>query len=147
MVDVDELFQWAKAISSQVQEKGLSFNLKELKQDQQKRFFNGQKIVKITIDLITKTLFSLGVKVLAVIADNFNAFWEVLVLTTDDAVALTKKILKSKVYIFRTEIMRRGRTTVSIYKVSSCFIDVNLATQMLQFGDIISGSHYDMRGV
>ena len=36
-VDVDDLLQRAKAISSEVQEHGLMFNLEEVRQDQKKR--------------------------------------------------------------------------------------------------------------
>ena len=36
-VDVDDLLQRAKAISSEVQEHGLTFNLEEVRQDQKKR--------------------------------------------------------------------------------------------------------------
>ena len=47
-VDVDDLLQRAKAISSEVQEHGLMFNLEEVREDQKKRtvsvFCSGQTI-------------------------------------------------------------------------------------------------------
>ena len=104
-IDVDYFLQWARAISQQVREKGILFNLKELQSDQQKRTVSvlvvnkkTKKISKTIKDLISKYFTSLDVKVLAVIAGTSYAFWDVLVPTIDDAVARTQKVLESKEY-------------------------------------------------
>ena len=91
-------------------------------------------------------LSSLGVKAQAIIAGTSCAFWDILVPTVEEAVALTKKPLENKEYFFRTEYMGRRRTTVSIYEVPSFLRDTNLAAYMLQFGDIVSATHDGMRG-
>ena len=152
-VDVDDLLQRAKAISSEVQEHGLMFNLEEVRQDQKKRTVSvflvdkrSRKIVKPAKDLVLRQISSLGVKAQAIIAGASYAFWDILLPTTEEAVALTKKSLENKDYFFRTEYMGRRRTTVSIYEVPSFLRDANLAAYMLQFGDIVSATHDGMRG-
>ena len=42
--------------------------------------------------------------------------------------------------------MGRRRTTVSVYEVPSFLRDANLATFILNFGDIVSATHDGMRG-
>ena len=92
-------------------------------------------------------LSSLGVKVQAVIAGTSYAFWDILVATEDEAVALTRKTLENKEFFFRTEYMgRRRRTTVSVYEVPSFLRDANLVAYMLNFRDIVSATHDGMRG-
>ena len=152
-VDVDDLLQRAKAISSEVQEHGLMFNLEEVRQDQKKRTVSvfvvdkrSRKIVKPAKDMVLHQISSLGVKAQAIIAGASYAFWDILLPTTEEAVALTKKSLENKEYFFRTEYMGRRRTTVSIYEVPSFLRDANLAAYMLQFGDIVSATHDGMRG-
>ena len=44
--------------------------------------------------MVLRQLSSLGVKVQAIIAGTSNAFWDILVPTEDEAVALTWKIRK-----------------------------------------------------
>ena len=152
-VDVDDLLQRAKAISSEVQEHGLMFNLEEVRQDQKKWTVSvfvvdkqSRKIVKPAKDMVLRQISSLGVKAQAIIAGASYAFWDILLPTIEEAVALTKKSLENKEYFFRTEYMGRRRTTVSIYKVPSFLRDANLAAYMLQFGDIVSATHDGMRG-
>ena len=152
-VNVEDLLQWVKAISSDVQEHELMFNLKEAKNDQKKRTVSVfvvdkrlRKIVKIHKDMVVRQLTSQGVKVLAVITGTFYDFWDVLLLTAEVAIALPRKILENKDYIFRTEYMGRWRTTVSVYKIPSFLRDANLVDFMLKFDDIVSASHDGMRG-
>ena len=152
-VDVADLLQRAKAISSQVQEHGLMFNLEEVRLDQKKRTVSvfvvdkrSRKIVKPVKDMVLRQLSSLGVKVQAIIAGSSYAFWDVLLPTEEEAVALTRKTLENKEYFFRTEYMGRRRTTVSVYEVPSFLRDANLAAFMLNFGDIVSATHDGMRG-
>ena len=152
-VDVADLLQREKAISSQVQEHGLMFNLEEVRLDQKKRTVSvfvvdkrSRKIVKPVKDMVLRQLSSLGVKVQAIIAGSSYAFWDVLLPTEEEAVALTRKTLENKEYFFRTEYMGRRRTTVSVYEVPSFLRDANLAAFMLNFGDIVSATHDGMRG-
>ena len=152
-VDVDDLLQRAKAISSEVQEHGLMFNLEEVRQDQKKRTVSvfvvdkrSRKIVKPAKDMVLRQISSLGVKAQAIIAGASYAFWDILLPTTEEAVALTKKSLENKEYFFRTEYMGRRQATVLIYEVPSFLRDANLAAYMLQFGDIVSATHDGMRG-
>ena len=72
-VDVVDLLQRARAISSQVQEHGLMFNLEEVRLDQKKRTVSvfvvdkrSKKIVKPVKDMVLRQLSSLGVKVQAI---------------------------------------------------------------------------------
>ena len=129
------------------------FNLEEVRQDQKKRTVSvflvdkrSRKIVKPAKDMVLRQISSLGVKAQAIIAGASYAFWDILLPTTEEAVALTKKSLENKDYFFRTEYMGRRRTTVSIYEVPSFLRDANLAAYMLQFGDIVSATHDGMRG-
>ena len=129
------------------------FNLEEVRQDQKKRTVSvfvvdkrSKKIVKPAKDMVLRQISSLGVKAQAIIAGASYAFWDILLPTTEEAVALTKKSLENKEYFFRTEYMGRRRTTVSIYEVPSYLRDANLAAYMLQFGDIVSATHDGMRG-
>ena len=129
------------------------FNLEEVRQDQKKRTVSvfvvdkrSRKIVKPAKDMVLRQISSLGVKAQTIIAGASYAFWDILLPTTEDAVALTKKSLENKEYFFRTEYMGRRRTTVSIYEVPSYLRDANLAAYMLQFGDIVSATHDGMRG-
>ena len=152
-VDVTDLLQRAKAISSQVQEHGLMFNLEEVRLDQKKRTVSvfvvdkrSRKIVKPVKDMVLRQLSSLGVKVQAIIAGSSYAFWDILLPTEEEAVALTRKTLENKEYFFRTEYMGRRRTTVSVYEVPSFLRDANLAAFMLNFGDIVLATHDGMRG-
>ena len=124
-------------ISSQVQEHGLMPNLKEVRQDQKKR---------IVSDFIVDKRLCVNFPAWAVIAGTSYAFWDVLVPTTEEAVALTRKTLEKKGYLFRTEYMGRRRTTVSIYEIHSFLRNANLATFMLNFGDIDSASHDECAG-
>ena len=96
--------------------------------------------------MVLRQLSSLGVKVQAIIAGSSYAFWDVLLPTEEEAVALTRKTLENKEYFFRTEYMGRRRTTVSVYEVPSFLRDANLAAFMLNFGDIVSATHDGMRG-
>ena len=99
-VDVDDLLQRAKAISSEVQEHGLIFNLEEERRDQKKRTVfvfvvdkRSRKIVKPTKDMVLRQLSSLGEKVQAGTA---YAFWDILIPTVEEAVALTQKTWKTR---------------------------------------------------
>ena len=148
-----DLLQWARAISSQVQAHGLMCNLEEVRQDQKKRTVSvfvvdkrSRKIVKPAKDMVLHLLSNLGVKVQAIIAGSSYAFWDILLPTEDEAVALTCKTLENKEYFFRTEYMGRRRTTVSVYNVPSFLRDANLVVFMLNFGDIISATHDRMHG-
>ena len=152
-VDVVDLLQKAKAISSQVQEHGLMFNLEEVRLDQKKRMVSvfvmdkrSRKIVKPVKDMVLHQLSSLGVKVQAIIAGTSYAFWDILLPTEEEAVALTRKTLENKEYFFQTEYMGWRRTMVSVYEVPSFLRDVNLAAFMLNFGDIILATHDGMHG-
>ena len=146
-VDIDNLLPRARAISSQVQECGLMFNLEEVRQDQKNRMVSvfvvdkgSCKIVKPNKDMVMRQLTSLGVKVQAVIAGTY-AFRDVLVPTTGETVTLTRKTQENKDYFFRTEYIEWRWIMVSIYKVPSFLRDANLVTFMLNFGDIVSASH------
>ena len=155
-IDVDDLLQRAKAISSEVQEHGLMFNLEEVRQDQKKKKKRtvsvyvvdkrSRKIVKPAKDMVLRQISSLGVKAQVLIAGTSYASWDILLPTIEEAVALTKKPLENKEFFFRTEYMGRRRTTVSIYEVLSFLRDANLAAYMLQFGDIVSATQDGMRG-
>ena len=96
--------------------------------------------------MILRQISCLGVKAQAIIAGTSYAFWDILLPTIDEAVALTKKPLENKEYFFRTEYMGRRRTTVSIYEDPSFLRDAKLAAYMLQFSDIVSATHDGMRG-
>ena len=96
--------------------------------------------------LVLRQLSSLGVKVQAIMAGTSYAFWDILIPTVEEAVALTRKTLENKEYFFRTEYMRQRRTTVSVYEVPSFLRDANVAAFMLKFGDIVSATHDGMRG-
>ena len=98
-VDVEDLLQRAKAISSEVQEHELMFNLEEVRLDQKKRTVSvfvvdkrSRKIVKPAKDMVLRQLSSLDVKAQAIIAGTSYAFWDILVPTVEEAVALTKNI-------------------------------------------------------
>ena len=91
-VDVVDLLQRAKAISSQVQEHGLMFNLEEVRLDQKKRTVSvivvdkrSRKIFKPVKDMVLRQLSSLGVKVQAIIAGTSYAFWDILWQTEEEA--------------------------------------------------------------
>ncbi len=73
--------------------------------------------------MVLRQISSLGVKAQAIIAGASYAFWDILLPTTEEAVALTKKPLENKDYFFRTEYMGRRRTTVSVYEVPSFLRD------------------------
>ena len=105
-----------------------------------------RKIVKPAKDMVLRLLSSLGVKVQAKIAGSSYALWDILLPTEDEAIALTRKTLENKEYLFRTEYMGPLRTTVSVYEVPSFLRDANLAAFMLNFGDIVSATHDGMRG-
>ena len=129
------------------------FNLEEVRLDQKKRTVSvfvvdksSRKIVKPVKDMVLRQLSSLGVKVQAIIAGSSYAFWDVLLPTEEEAVALTRKTLENKEYFFRTEYMGRRRTTVSVYEVPSFLRDANLAAFMLNFGDIVLATHDGIRG-
>ena len=86
------------------------FNLEEVRLDQKKRTVSvfvvdkrSRKIVKPVKDMVLRHLSSLGVKVQAIIAGSSYAFWDILLPTEEEAVALTGKTLENKEYFFRTE--------------------------------------------
>ena len=129
------------------------FNLEEVRQDQKKRTVSvfvvdkrSRKSVKLAKDMVLRQLSSLGVKVQAIIASTSSTFWDILIPTVEEAVTLTRKSLENKEYFFRTEYMGKRRTMVSVYEVPSFLRVANLATFMLQFGDIVSATHDGMRG-
>ena len=79
------------------------FSLEEVRQDQKKRIVsvfvvNKQShwIVKPAKDMVLCQLTSLGIKVQAIIAGTSYAFWDILVPTEDEVVALTHKTLENK---------------------------------------------------
>ena len=130
-----------------MQEHGLLINLEEVKQDQKKGTVSifvvekrPRKIVKPAKDMVLRQLSSLGIKVQGIIAGTSYAFWDILLPTIEEAVALTKKPLENKEYFFRTEYMGQRRTTVSVYEVPSFLRDANLVAYMLNFGDIVSAT-------
>ena len=104
------------------------------------------KIVKPAKDMVLRQFSSLGVKVQAIIAGTSYTFWDILVLTEDEAIALTRKTLENKEFFFHTEYTGWQQTTVSVYEVPSFFRDTNLAMYMLNFGDIVSATHDWMYG-
>ena len=74
------------------------FNLEEVRQDQKKRTVSvfvvdkrSRKIVKPAKDMVLSQISSLGVKAQA---GASYAFWDILLPTTEEAVALTKKTLR-----------------------------------------------------
>ena len=92
------------------------FNLEEVRLDQKKRTVSvfvvdkrSRKIVKPVKDMVLRQLSSLGVKVQAIIAGSSYAFWDILLPSEEEAVALTRKTLENKEYFFRTEYMGRRR--------------------------------------
>ena len=105
-----------------------------------------RKIVKPAKDMVLRQLSSLDIKAQAIIAGTSYTFWDILVPTVEEAVALTKKPLENKEFFSRTEYMGRRQTMVSIYQVPSFLRDANLPAYMLQFGDIVSATHGGMRG-
>ena len=83
------------------------FNLEEVRQDQKKRTVSvfvvdkrSRKIIKPAKDMVLRQLSSLGVKVQAIIAGTSYAFWDILLPTVEEAVALTRKTLENKEYFF-----------------------------------------------
>ena len=101
-VDVNDLLQWAKVISNDMQEYELMFNLEEVKQDQKKRtvsvFIVDKCLCKIIMphkDMVICQLTNLGVKVLA---RTSYTFWDVLTLTTEEA--LPTRLWKIKIISF-----------------------------------------------
>ena len=81
------------------------FNLEEVRLDLKKRTVSvfvvdkrSRKIVKPVKDLVLRHLSSLGVKVQAIIAGSSYAFWDILLPTEEEAVALTRKTLENKEY-------------------------------------------------
>ena len=142
-INVDKLLQQAMVISHHKRKKSLLFNLEHLRQDQQKKTMlvfvvdkRTNRIVKTTKDLVTRLLASLGVNVQAIIAGTSYTFWDVLLLTIEDAIALMRKTLETKEYIFKTEYLDQWRIMVAVDKVPSNLIDKNLAAYRLQFGDV-----------
>ena len=152
-VDVEDLVQRATLIFDLVKEKGVLFNLSEVRQDQQKRTVSifvvdkrTRRIVKSTKDMVLKSLASLGVKVSAIIAGTSYAMWDVLLPTNEDAVALTRTTLETKEHFLRVEYLGRRRTTVTLYDVPWFLRDENMAAYMLQYGSIVGASHDVTRG-
>ena len=85
------------------------FNLEEVRQDRKKRTVSvfvvnkrPRKIAKPTKDMVLRQLFSLGVKVQAIIVGTSYNFWDVLIPTVEEVVALTRKTLENKEFFFRT---------------------------------------------
>ena len=120
------------------------FDLEEIRQDQKKRMVSvfvmdkrSRKIVKPAKDMVLRQLTSLGVKVQAIIAGTSYTFWDILLPTIVEAVALTRNSLENKEYFFHTEYIGWRRTMVSVYEVPSFLRDTNLAAYMLNFGDIV----------
>ena len=91
--------------------------------------------------MVLRQLSSLGVKVQAIIAGTSYAFWDILVPTKNETVALTCKTLENKEFFFQPEYMGWRQTTVSVYDAPSF-----LAAYMLNFGDIVTATHDRMRG-
>ena len=71
------------------------------------------------------------------------AFWDVLIPTVEEAVTLTQKNSKIKNISSIQNIWGSGEPW---YQYSSFPRDANLATYMLNFGDIVSATHDGMRG-
>ena len=65
-----------------------------------------KRIIELTKDSVTKYLANLGVKLSAVIVYTSYAFWNEQLPTTEDTIAITRKTLASKDYIFRTEYLQ-----------------------------------------
>ena len=82
------------------------FNLEEVRLDQKKRTVSVfvvdkcSRKIKPVKDMVLRQLSSLGVKVQAIIAGSSYAFWDVLLPTEEEAVALTRKTLENKEYFF-----------------------------------------------
>ena len=79
------------------------FNLEEVRQDQKKRTVSvfvvdkrSRKIVKPAKDMVLRQISSLGVEAQAIIAGASYAFWDILLPNIEEAVALTKKILRKQ---------------------------------------------------
>ena len=82
-----------------MQEHGLLFNLQEVRQDQKKRTVSvfvmdkwSHKIVMPAKDMVLHQLSSLGIKVQALIAGTSYTFWDILLLTVEEAVAVRQKL-------------------------------------------------------
>ena len=146
-VDVDDLLQRARAISSQVQERGLGFNLEEVRHDQKRTvsvFVEDKrscKIVKPTEYMVIRQLSCLGVKIDGT-SMAFGVCWCRLLKIPSP---LFYPPPENKDYIFRTEYIERRLTTVSIYEVPS-FLRRKFSRFMLKFCDIVSASHDGMHG-
>ena len=132
------------AISQQVRDYGLLYTLEVSvvtnKEEQFQSLLLTKKNVK-TEDSVSRSLTSLGVKVLAIMVGTFDAFWDVLLPSVEDAVTLTLRTLETKQHLMHTEILGRRRITVAIFEVPSYLLDENLAAYLLQFGEIVSGTH------
>ena len=153
-VDVEGLIQRAKAIFSDVKEKGLMFNLEQLKQDTQKRtvsvFLTDKKTkrsVRSGKDLVKKALTSLGVKFQRIVAGDYFPLWDVLLPTEEDAVALTKKNHETKDYFVRVEYLGRRRTTVAVQEVPYYLLEDNIAAFLMEFGEIVNAELDSVHGV
>ena len=57
-----------------------------------------RNIVKLAKDMVLHELSSLGVKSQAIIADTSYTFWDILIPTVEEAIALTQKTLENKEY-------------------------------------------------
>ena len=82
-------------------------NLEEVRQDQKKRTVSvfvvdkrSRKIVKPTKDMVLRQLSTLGVKVQAIIAGTSYAFWDILIPTIEETVALTRKNIRKQRILF-----------------------------------------------
>ena len=152
-VGVADLLRRAGAVSGRVRERGLMFSLEEVRLDRGRGAVSvfvvdgrSGKIVGPVGDVVLRRLSGLGVRVRAIIAGSSCAFWDVLLPTEEEAVALTRKTLENREYFFRTEYMGRRRTAVSVCEVPSFLRDASLAAFVLGFGDIVSAAHDGVRG-
>ena len=89
-----------------MQEHGLLFNLEEVRQDQKKRTVSvfvvdkRSRKIKPAKDMVLRQLSSRGINMQAIIAGTSYAFWDILVPTEDEAVALARKNLENKEFFY-----------------------------------------------
>ena len=81
--------------------------------------------------MFSSFLTNLFIKELTDIDGASYAFWDVLLTSIEDVIALTRKILETKEHILHTEYLGRRRTTVVVFEVPCYLLVEYLAAYLL----------------
>ena len=92
-------------------------------------------------------LSSLGVNVQALIASTTYAFWDVLMRTAEEAVALTRKTREQRVFLPHRIYGAGADYGIYQYTRSLASSNANSAAFMLSFGDSLGFTWRNVRGV